>query len=527
VTASLTVADVMHKPAVVVPNSITLAQASVILDGANVGAAAVLDGRGKLIGMVSERDLLRSVGHGIDPATTMVEEVMTTNPVTVSVTDTVEEGLNVFRERRFRHLPVMDGDKVAGILSIRHVVRVAHIEEVQPAGSAPPSGLAPRGLEGVAVAETSVGDVRGEEGFFHYRGYNATELARRCSFEQVWHLLAEGELPDDKQLRAFTKLAVEARSIPESVAALLPQVAALPGYTPLMALRSAVSLTGAALQQQPTLDIPAEEVRKECLKMAAMVPVLLMRLHRHHLGLEPVEPDPDLGYAGAYIQMLTGERPHEREIRALEQYLILTMDHGFNSSTFTARVITSTGSDIGSALTGAIGALAGPLHGGAPSRALAMLDAIGTPDKAEEYLRHEISSGERLMGFGHRVYKTDDPRSTLLREVATELGGPQAEFAVQVERTALRVLNELKPGRRLYTNVEFYAGVVMNSVGIPPDMFTPTFASSRTVGWTAAIAEQAANNRLIRPSALYVGPQPPRPLPEGYGAAHKSAELAR
>ena len=294
------------------------------------------------------------------------------------------------------------------------MVRVAHIEEVQPAGSALP-GLAPRGLEGVAVAETSVGDVRGEEGFFHYRGYNATELARRCSFEQVWHLLAEGELPDEAQLKAFTKLAVAARSVPDEVADLLPRIAALPGYTPLMALRSAVSLTGAALEQKPTLDIPPEEVRKECLKMAAIVPVLLMRLHRHHLGLEPVEPDPDLGYAGSYIQMLTGERPHAREIRALEQYLILTMDHGFNSSTFTARVITSTGSDIGSALTGAIGALAGPLHGGAPSRALAMLDAIGTPDKAEEYLRREISSGERLMGFGHRVYKTDDPRSTLLQ----------------------------------------------------------------------------------------------------------------
>ena len=525
-TASLTVADVMHKPAVVVPTTITLAEASVILDGANVGAAAVLDPQGRLRGMVSERDLLRSVGHGIDPGTAKVEEVMTKDPVTVSVTDTVEKGLEVFRERRFRHLPVMDGDRVAGILSIRHVVRVAHIEEVQPAGSALP-GLAPRGLEGVAVAETAVGDVRGEEGFFHYRGYNAIELASRCSFEQVWHLLHRGELPDDAQLKAFTKLAIEARPIPDEVADLLPRIAALPGYTPLMALRSAVSLAGAALEQKPTLDIPAEEVREEALKMVAIVPVLLMRMHRHHLGLEPVEPDPDLSYAGAYIQMLTGERPNARATRALEQYLILTMDHGFNSSTFTSRVITSTGSDIGSALTGAIGALAGPLHGGAPSRALAMLDAIGTPDKAEEYLRREISAGERLMGFGHRVYKTDDPRSTLLREVAIELGGPQAEFAVQVEKTALRVLNELKPGRRLYTNVEFYSGVVMNSVGIPPDMFTPTFASSRTVGWTAAIMEQASNNRLIRPSALYVGPQPPRPLPEGYGAAIKSAELAR
>ena len=147
---------------------------------------------------------------------------MTKDPVTVSVSDTVEKGLEVFRERRFRHLPVMDGDRVAGILSIRHVVRVAHIEEVQPAGSAPP-GLAPRGLEGVAVAETSVGDVRGEEGFFHYRGYNATELARRCSFEQVWHLLVEGELPDDAQLKAFTKLAVEARSVPEKIAKPAPR----------------------------------------------------------------------------------------------------------------------------------------------------------------------------------------------------------------------------------------------------------------------------------------------------------------
>src|ERR1700688_1560306 len=256
----------MHKPAVVVPTTITLAEAAVILCSAEVGAAAVLDGRDRLRGMLSERDLLRSVGHGVDPGTAKVEEVMTKNPVTVSVTDTVEHGLSVFRERRFRHLPVMDGDKVAGILSIRHVVRVAHIEEVQPAGSAPP-GLAPRGLEGVAVAETSGGDVRREEGVFHYRGYNATELARRCSFEQVWHLLVEGELPDDAQLKAFTKLAVAARSVPESVADLLPAIAALPGYTPLMALRSAVSLAGAALEQQPTLDIPADEVRRECLKM--------------------------------------------------------------------------------------------------------------------------------------------------------------------------------------------------------------------------------------------------------------------
>jgi citrate synthase len=186
-------------------------------------------------------------------------------------------------------------------------------------------------------------------------------------------------------------------------------------------------------------------------------------------------------------------------------------------------VITSTGSDVGSAVGGAIGALAGPLHGGAPSRALAMLDAIGTPDQAEQYLRTEVSEGHKLMGFGHRVYKTDDPRSTLLREVARGLGGPLAEFAQVVEAAALDVLHEAKPGRKLYTNVEFYAGVVMNSVGIPRDMFTPTFACSRTVGWTAGIAEQAAHNRLIRPQALYVGPAAPRPLPDEYRRAPEPA----
>jgi citrate synthase len=515
VSQALSIRDLMHTPPVVVAATLPLSEAAKVLDDHKVGAAAVLGPDGTVVGMVSERDLLHSVGIGHDPASDTVEHVMAREPFTVNADDTVEHALDVFRTHRFRHLPVMEGGHVVGILSIRHVVRVAHIEEVKPAGSAGPE-LAPRGLEGVAVAETAVGDVRGEEGFFHYRGYDATELARHCSFEQVWHLLVGGELPSDAELDDFRKRTVAFRALPEGIAELLPTVAALPNYTPLGALRSAVSLTGAAIGTQPTLDIPAEEVREDALRLAALVPVLLMRLHRHHQGLDPVEPDPDLGYAGAYLQMLTGERPDPVKARAVEQYLILTMDHGFNSSTFTSRVITSTGSDIGSALTGAIGALAGPLHGGAPSRALAMLDAIGTPDKAEGYLRDEIGAGHRLMGFGHRVYKTDDPRSTLLREVARQVGGEQVEFAQHVEATALRVLNELKPGRRLYTNVEFYAGVVMNSAGIPRDMFTPTFACSRTVGWTAAIAEQAANNRLIRPSALYIGPPAPRPLPEGY-----------
>ena len=517
-TEALSVSDLMHKPAVVVRDDITLAAASKVLDENKVGAAAVLDAAGNLTGMVGERDLLRSVGHGIDPSSMSVAEVMTRDPFTLDVADSVAKALEIFRGHRFRHLPVLADGSVAGVLSIRHVVRVAHIEDVLPAGSAP-GELAPRGLEGVAVAETSVGGLP--------RMVALPEVARRCSFEQVWYLLVEGKLPDEGELAEFKARTIAARKLPEGIADLLRTIAALPKYTPLSALRSAVSATAAALGPQPTLDLSPEQVRADCLRMAALVPILLMRLHRHHQGRPSVEPDPQLGYAAAFLQMLNGERPADRAARALEQYLILTMDHGFNSSTFTARVITSTGSDIGSALTGAIGALAGPLHGGAPSRALAMLDAIGSPDRAEAYLRAEIQAGQRLMGFGHRVYKTDDPRSTLLREVATDLGGEQAQFAQHVERTALRVLEELKPGRRLNTNVEFYAGVVMNSVGVPRNMFTPTFACSRTVGWTAAIAEQAANNRLIRPSALYVGPAPPRPLPEGYGAALRAAGASR
>ncbi len=387
----------------------------------------------------------------------------------------------------------------------------------QVAGLDPqPVAMAAPGLEGVAVAETTIGDVRGEEGFFHYRGYNAAELARQLSFEQVWHLLSEGFLPNPDEAADFRQRTGALRTLPEQVARLLPDLAAGEPFVPLTSLRTAVSLTADALGLQPVLDISAAEVRQQALRMTALVPVLVTGLHRVHRGEPLVVPDPDLGYAAAYLQMLTGRRPDPAQARALEKYLILTMDHGFNASTFTARVITSTGADMGSALVGAIGALSGPLHGGAPSRALQTLDEIGTEDRAYAYLRQKVEAGDRLMGFGHRVYKTDDPRSTLLREVALQLGGEQARFAEHVEQTALRVLAELKPGRRLYTNVEFYAGVVMNTAGIPREMFTPTFASSRTVGWTAAICEQAAHNRLIRPSAIYLGPEPPVPVPDGY-----------
>jgi citrate synthase len=231
-------------------------------------------------------------------------------------------------------------------------------------------------------------------------------------------------------------------------------------------------------------------------------------------GQEPIDPHPDLPYAANYLYMLTGEEPAAEIARAVEQYLISTIDHGFNASTFTARVITSTGADLGAAVVGGIGALSGPLHGGAPSRALDLLDAIGTPENADPYIRRAVEQGDKIMGFGHAVYKTDDPRSLMLRDVAARIGAEKAPFANQVERTVVDVLAELKPGRDLYANVEFYAGVVMDHCGLPRDLFTPTFASSRVIGWCANILEQAADNRIIRPSARYVGPPPPQPVPD-------------
>jgi len=325
----------------------------------------------------------------------------------------------------------------------------------------------------------------------------------------------EGTLPSLAERAEFAARVAPLRAIPAPVAAALPEVARLgTDAPPLDMLRTTISLLGAHLGFRPSLDVDAAQLRQDAMRVCAVVPTFLTAIHRIQHGLEPIEPDPELAYAANYLYMLTGTVPEPDHARAVEQYLISTIDHGFNASTFTARVITSTGADLAAAVVGAIGALSGPLHGGAPSRALDMLDAIGTLDNAEPWLRAAVDRGDRLMGFGHRVYKTDDPRSVMLRGVAERLGGPNVELAEQIEAKAIEVLAELKPGRRLYTNVEFYAGIVMDRCGLPREMFTPTFASSRVIGWCAHILEQAADNRLIRPSAQYVGPPPPQPLPE-------------
>ncbi|MFE2826716.1 citrate synthase/methylcitrate synthase [Streptomyces sp. NPDC059271] len=380
--------------------------------------------------------------------------------------------------------------------------------------TASPSVDVPRGLAGVVVTDTELGDVRGLEGFYHYRQYSAVELAQTRDFEDVWHLLAHGELPDAARRAAFAERTTALRRLPDDVRAALPAIAAATGLSgPLAGLRTALSLLGASLGFRPVYDIDAERRRDDGLAAAAAVPTLLTALYRIGQGLEPVEPREDLGYAANYLYMLTGSEPDARRARAVEQYLISTIDHGFNASTFTARVIASTGADVAACLVGAVGALSGPLHGGAPSRALDTLDAIGTPDRIDGWIRERVLAGDRIMGFGHPVYRTEDPRSRMLRGIAQEFGGPLVDFAVEVEHRVEAILAELKPGRELHTNVEFYAGVVMELCGLPREMFTPTFAAARVVGWSANILEQAEDSKIIRPAARYVGPVPPVTVP--------------
>lgn len=373
---------------------------------------------------------------------------------------------------------------------------------------------APRGLAGVIVTETQLGDVRGTEGFYHYRQYSAVELASARSFEDVWHLMFHGELPDAAQLAAFRAETAALRAVPAAVREALPALARAGARSgPLAGLRTALSLLGATAGFRPLYDMDADHRRTDALAACAAAPTLITALHRLGRGLQPVEPRADLGHAANYLYMLTGEEPDPERVRAIEAYLISTIDHGFNASTFTARVIASTGADLAACLVGAVGALSGPLHGGAPSRALDMLDAIGTPDRIDSWVRDSILRGDRIMGFGHSVYRTEDPRSRMLRGVAERFGGPLVDFAVQVEARVEALLAELKPGRELHTNVELYAGVVMELCGLPREMFTPTFCAARVVGWSANILEQAEDSKIIRPAARYVGPPPPQPLP--------------
>ena len=355
------------------------------------------------------------------------------------------------------------------------------------------------GLEGVIAGETSLALIDGANGRLLYRGYPIGELAQRGTYAQVCELLWNGEWPSQASLAAAP--------LPEEVMAVLRLLPA--GTNAMDALRTAISTWGACerLGWPPTVE--------QARRLTALAPSAVAAFARLREGLEPIEPDPDLPLAAGFLYQLRGERPDESDRRALDAYFVVAAEHGFNASTFTARVITATRSDLASAVVGAIGALKGPLHGGAPSEVVNQLHEMGSVEGAEAWMRAALGRGERLMGFGHRVYRAYDPRAAALRTVAerlTDVAG-WLEMAVRVEEVALRLLAEEKPGRVIKTNVEYYAAAVLQGVGLAPNLFPATFALARHAGWTAHCLEQAAANRLIRPDVRYVGP-PERSLPD-------------
>ena len=359
------------------------------------------------------------------------------------------------------------------------------------------------GLEGVVAAETTISLVDGQAGRLLYRGYEIGDLAAHGSYDRVVGLLLDGEWPLRDEVLPAAELS------PTVLAALrgLPTSCA-----PLDALRTAVSAFGA----ERRMDWPptAEQARE----LIALGPAAVGAFARLRDKKQPVNSaeSAHLGAAARLLHAITGEEPDAAKARALDAYFTVCAEHGLNASTFTARVITSTQSDLASAVCGAVGALKGRLHGGAPSEVRDQLTQIGDVEHAELWIREALARGERLMGFGHRVYKTMDPRAAALRQVAERLAADAdwLQLAIDVEDVALRLLAEHKPDRPLKTNVEYYASIVLDGVGLLTDLYTPAFAVARTAGWTAHALEQADHGRLIRPDSRYVGPEQ-RPLPAG------------
>jgi citrate synthase len=368
-------------------------------------------------------------------------------------------------------------------------------------------GLFASGLEGVVATETRLSSVDGEAGELIIAGFPVEELADRASFEEVVYLLWHDVLPDPERLAAFREKLAGQRALPAVTLDLL-RAAAVERASTMDALRMAAG----------TLSLGVSDDDSYAQALVARLPTIVAAYWRLLSAEEPVAPDPELGHAANYLFMLTGEAPGAAFVRALETYFNTVADHGMNASTFAARVVISTRSDIVSAIVGAIGALKGPLHGGAPGPALDVVFEIGEAGRAERVLREKLGRGERLMGFGHRIYRVRDPRADVLASAAERLyagggDGELYELALEVEKTALRLLAEHRPARNLQTNVEFYTALLLHGLDLPVQLFTPTFAVARVAGWTAHCFEQQVLDRIIRPRSAYVGPRNRRWVP--------------
>ena len=365
-----------------------------------------------------------------------------------------------------------------------------------------------RGLDGVVAAQTRLSHVDGQAGELIIGGYELKELAGKVSFEAAAHLLWRGALPKQDELATLRSEMAGLRALPAETMHVLRAAAKAP---PIDALRMASATLSLDLANPDDMSPAAD--REAAKLLTARFPTAIAAHARLSAGKEPIVPRADLTHAANFLYMVHGKEPDPIAARAIDTYWVTVIDHGMNASTFAARVIASTRSDMVSAVTGAIGALKGPLHGGAPGPVLDMLKDIKSADRAEPWVRSELAAGRRIMGFGHRVYKVRDPRAAVLSTVADEISSAALEnrklfdLARAAEQTILKVLDEVKPGRNLRTNVEFFTALVLQALGLEPRSFVAIFACGRVAGWCAHVIEQHGEDHLIRPQSDYVGPR--------------------
>ena len=353
-----------------------------------------------------------------------------------------------------------------------------------------------KGLEGIVAADTKLSSVNGEKGILRYCGYNIDDLAFNTSFEETICLLYDYELPNEERLNEMTKNIGEARVLPKEVISIITE---LVGKTsPMSTLRTVVSVLG-----HYENNVPLNELAPKALRLVGQIATAVAMIHRLREGLPVIEANPAKGHAEDFLRMLHDKEPTQTQIEALNLYLILLADHGFNASTFSARVTAGTLANLHSTITSAVGTLSGPLHGGANEKAMDMILEVGTKKKASNYIQKAFDNKQKIMGFGHRVYKVDDARKPHLKKMAKQVleeKGNMKIFDVSEE-----IEKQVKDRKPIITNVDFYSAPLLYGLEIPTDLFTPLFAMSRVAGWTAHVLEQYRNNRLIRPRARYIG----------------------
>lgn len=358
-----------------------------------------------------------------------------------------------------------------------------------------------KGLREVVAADTRLSDIDGQSGRLWYAGYEIHDLAPNATFEEIVYLLHYLDLPTPPQLEELNEFLTSSREFSPWMQGLMPTLAQQ--TSPMSMLRTCIS--AASAYDPDGWDNSEEANLRKAFRLIAKTPTFIATYHRLRSGEEPVHPDPKLPHAANFLYMLSGTEPRREDADALDTTLILYADHTMNASTFTARIIASTLSDMFSAVTGAIAALKGPLHGGANEESMNMLEEVGEPANAARYVRDRLDRGEKVMGFGHPVYRIEDPRATYLRRLSREVGERAGDTRwFEISRAIEEAVAEQKPG--LFPNVDFYAASVYHSLGVPTDLMTPIFALARMAGWTAHVREQYADNRVIRPGSEYVGP---------------------